>query len=665
MSFTTDEQLMLLAARSEPSEDACRRMRELTAGPLDWDRFVRTSVRHGVAPLAHRGLAVALGDDGEGVPPAAHAELAGLATKSTARNKRLLAVLGDVLAALGSRGIRPLALKDLGLVLETFPHVGLRPLGDLDLLIAREQYDDVAQTLRELGFESRMSPAATFTREHGWGHHFRRQHDNVWLDIQWNVLQREWGEPTVGRRSFDPDVLREGSYEVALPGRSSSKMRLGSAEATLFHLCSHLEGHEYGELILFCDIAEVLQRQGTKLDWARLVDIAERFEANATVFWVLDLAHRLLDAPLPPPETMTVLAGDTFRGAVYPAIFGGLGALHYSLDDIEAQIAPPRPLLRRLAADVREHAACARALYHEVDGIVHDFSAAAGELMVLASDGSGRRFPDPQLDPFGVVELVVLEHDCERLEAVCTSRGYAASAGGEIVRVVDAESGPLEVQIQTARGSSLFEARARTLTNREIARRSFARRLRREPATAAELGRIRVVGVDRTDLIVWLLSALGAAQQDALFNLPPLLEILRELRDPPDAAAVVTRAVALDRGTIVERGIALIDAVAGDDAFVRELARASSGAGVASAFEWAREGPNVEESQKDLRDAYLVVLCLLQARSGERRPLLRSIMQSRDGRRAALATIARGAWRALPGMVRPAPRPPDVYWLEG
>jgi hypothetical protein len=640
-------------------------MRELAAGPLDWDRFVTTSVRHGVAPLAHRGLTVALGESGDGPGASARAQLKSLAARSTARNARLLAALSTVLVALEAHAIRPVALKDLGLAIEVFPEIGLRPLGDLDLLIERAQYDDVARILAALGFDSLSAPGASFTLTHGWGHHFRRAADNVWLDIQWNVLQREWDEPAAGRRSFDPAVLREGAHAVTLPGADGATLLVGSPEATLFHLCAHLEGHEYGELVLFCDIAESLRRQADEFDWDRLLAIAERFEAKATVYHVLELTRRLLGAPVA-PATLAALAGDTFRGGVFPAIFGGLGALHYAMDDVEAKVGPPPSLQRRLGDGVCTQAARARALYDEVDAILDSVVAAGAELAVLASSGCGRRFPDWRLDAFGVAEIVVLEEDVVRLHTVCAQRGYARGdgEGDALARTIAAG---LEAQVRTAAAAELFTPPAPALTNREIARQSLARRVRRSSRADqrhGDIAHIRLVGMTRTELLVWRLARLGERRHDALFGLPPLLDVLRTLHTPPAGADVIALAARLDLAEPVARGIALIAEVAAEHPLIAELVTLS-GAGAASALEWAREGPDVGPAQKALRDAYLVALCLMQARPGERRPLLRAMTRRRDSGRATLAAVARQALRATPGLIRPAHRAPSVYWLEG
>jgi hypothetical protein len=663
MSFAPEEQLLLLASRSEPAPDDCSRMQQLAARPLQWDRLVETAVRQGVAPMVHRGLVVGLGrSHSELVPEPPRSRLEELAATSSARNRRLLGVVGEILHALDGRGIRPLGLKDLGLAVEVFPDPGLRPLGDLDLLVAHDEYEEVAAAMAGIGFESLMTPGATFMLAYGWGHHFRRAEGNVWVDLQWNVLQREWGAPAVGRRSFDPAVLRDGAYGVQLPGDAECELLVPSREAMLFHLCSHLEGHEYGELILFCDIAECLRCWEDELDWERVISIARRFEAEATVFHVLRLTRSLLGAPVP-EHVLAELSRDTFRAGVFPAIFGGLGWMHFSLDDIEANVAPPAGLMARLDARVRGQVVRGQSLYDELDGVVADFREANGELLVLQGHGESRRFPDPQLEPFGTVDLVVLDRDLGRLREVAGARGYLKDAGGDLTRTLVTGAGPLEVRIEIAAPGALFDDQPAALTNREIVKRSLGARLARRGA-GADAACLRAVGVGAADMLVWLLARLGDRGHDVLFGLPPILDVLRGLRGLPDPGAVVERARARGVATAVARGAALVDEIVPGDPLIGALQEQLGVHEAPAALEWAREGPGAEEAQGELRSAYLLTLCLLEARGEERGLLLRGLVRRRNGDGTPLGSIARGVVRTIPGLLRPTPRPPAVYWLE-
>ena len=56
------------------------------------------------------------------------------------------------------------------------------------------------------------------------------------------------------------------------------------ARGATFHLCLHLEGHIYSELVLFCDIAELVRRYREDLDWSALVDVTRRYRAESSVY---------------------------------------------------------------------------------------------------------------------------------------------------------------------------------------------------------------------------------------------------------------------------------------------------------------------------------------------------------------------------------------------
>jgi hypothetical protein len=670
MTLAREEQLIMLAARVGPDAAARGRIDELLHTPLDWSYLVRTAVRHGVAPLVAAGLAKAAPEAAGAIPADARAELDRLGEISSARNARMARVLAEILTALGDGGIRPIALKELGLAFEVFPEPGLRPLGDLDLLIRPEEYRRTAEIMRAIGFEPLMTERSSpYTLAYGWGHHFRRAADNVWVDVQWNVLQREWAA-SAGRRIFDPALLYDGAHPVPLGDAGATEMLVPAPEPALLHLCAHLEGHDYGELILFSDIAEALAAWGSALDWERVAALARRFEARATVYHVLRLAVGTLGAPVP-EEALAALSGDTFRGGVHGALFGGLNWLHFSLDDIAVTARPPRSLMLRLEQEVRIEAARGRALYDELDAVIADVREAGAELVVAQGDGVSRRFPDPRLPSFGRIRLVTLEEDREALRAALERRGYDRDGGGAFVRevpvaaeepLIAGRSRSLMVQMHHGAADALFEGGGEAPSNREVALASIGARLRPSGEAAAGTARIELVAADRETLLAWLLARLGDSEHEALFAIPQVLDVLRLSRRPPNAAR--TLATARERGVAVAvtRGIEILDGVG----LASELPAGLAGArGEPRALEWAREGPGALEREGDLRSAYLLALCLLHARRRELRPLLRSLASGHDARRAPLVTLAAGTLRGLRRAAAPTVAgEPAVYWLE-
>lgn len=628
MALTAEERLLLLGSRLSLRAGDHEPVAALLEGPLNWDALMASAVRHGVAPLFEHALGGAGLDTA--VPVAPWTELRRLAAISRARSERLRGTLGEVLSAAAAAGVRPLGLKDLGLDLEVYRAPGLRPLGDLDLMIRPGEYDTFAAAVGELGFVARMDPDAQYARRYGWGHHFVRASDDVWVDVQWNVLQREWRD--AGPRIFDPEVLYAGAHELAVP--DGPAMPVPAPEAQLFHLCAHLEGHLYSELILFCDIAECLRAWEATLDWDRVVAIASRFDARATVHAVLDLAHRLLGAPLA-EGALERFAGDRFRATVLPAVFGGLDRQHATLDRLHARVRPPRALMERMEAEVRDQVDRAAAVYDGVDAAVRAF-AGGGGILVLDGDGEARRFPDPRLDPFGTIRLVVREQDAPRLRGLL--RGAFPASGPAVVREGDA--------------GALFGPPAARRSNRQLAVETLRRRLRRSHVPRAAV--IEVHALADAELFAWLLARAGEGESAVLVALPGLLEALRE--QVPVARDVVAAAHRRGVAERLARGTAVLEAV--EPAGVAAALRAELGAlPEARVLEWAREGPEVHDAEPELGTAYLLVLAGLEARAGERGAL---------ARRAPVGAICAALLRRLPRLVRPGgdAREPAVYWTS-
>jgi len=193
MSWVAEDELLIHCCAVKMSSEAIHEARCILKHPLNWARVVETSILHGVAPLLYCGLnqVTRAGAVDDGVPPAILDELQGLYQVSQARSRRVFRVVGEMFKAFKDAGIEAMALKDVHLARAVFPDPSLRPMGDIDILIRKEQYDSVDRCLTDIGFIARVGDPY-FTLKYGLGHHFRRPSDNMWADVQWNIMQREW-----------------------------------------------------------------------------------------------------------------------------------------------------------------------------------------------------------------------------------------------------------------------------------------------------------------------------------------------------------------------------------------------------------------------------------------------------------------------------------------
>jgi len=134
------------------------------------------------------------------------------------------------------------------------------------------------------GFVPLPSPDIPYTLKYAWGHHFHRDTDNIWVDLQWNILQIEWD--VYQERNFDFEIDRIWRDATSMI-TDEQKILVPNPEDMLFHLCLHLEGHYYAELILFCDIAELLRFYRDRLDWSRFTEMTHRYTTESAVYTIL------------------------------------------------------------------------------------------------------------------------------------------------------------------------------------------------------------------------------------------------------------------------------------------------------------------------------------------------------------------------------------------
>jgi hypothetical protein len=164
-----------------------------------------------------------------------------------------------VVTALKSAGIRPLLIKGWS-VARQYPQPGLRPYTDVDLVV---RPNERAQTVAVL---ERLSPLI------------------VSFDLHEGVFHGRSRAPDTLLRRLQPAAL--GSVEVDLLG-PEDELRL---------LCLHLLDHGAERMIWLCDLALLLERGRTQLDWDYL--LAGDPKDSDAVLCALAIASRVLGVSL-------------------------------------------------------------------------------------------------------------------------------------------------------------------------------------------------------------------------------------------------------------------------------------------------------------------------------------------------------------------------------
>jgi hypothetical protein len=678
MSFSVEDQLLFQCSRVKLDDEAIAAASDLLQKSPDWDYILEASIRHGVSPLFHYGLGqlAPVAELDRLVPAAVSERLQKLYLGNQARNRRLYATIGDIFNGFERAGVQAMGLKDIQLGREVYPDIGLRPMGDVDILIHAKDYEKAAACMAGLGFSPLPDADIPYTLKYALGHHFRRPSDNVWVDLQWDTIQREWDIYHEGNFVFEIDGMWRGARRMAL---DNCQLWVPKPEDMLFHLCLHLEGHRYAELILFCDIVEMLRHYEHQLDWQYIVDITRKYAAESSVYYVLSLVQRLFKVSLP-PFLLRELEPAYFKAGVFAPLFGNLTSLHLSLDEIRRAACPPDEVMSEFEAVVRQQAASASRLYREIDAIASAFKRAGGSIVILDGAFPYKIFPDPRLKPFEEICCFILDRDLPCMRQTLSSCGYTAR-GAHDSDAYDKEQAissadPLlarrptrlvvHVDVETS-----FDYQSRQDSHasaKDVALRSVRAKLAGPKIDGDSLpAHFKIIALSPEDLVLHLAAQVGGQKENRLFLLNGLLEFFRAYSAPLDWQRVVDKAQHDGIGQSVAEGLSAAGGLLDDDLPATALPRSAELASPPRVLEWARYGPQSFDLHTGFRRPFFYVFSLLSVAGmkGKARYLFRSLV-GYQGSKPVLPGLAlelmTGALASLRSR-RPAVRT-LAYWVE-
>jgi hypothetical protein len=283
-------EFLLTCLRSRFDPQALETARRLVqSGRMDWAAVEGQIGQEGIGPLL---FATTRGR--ELLPPELEQQLQQVYINNATRNTLLLNELPKVLTHLTQAGLPVLVLKGAALLQEVYGNIALRPMVDLDLLVRKE---DVAHALRAVqangyrltDIEVHAGMALEFENEVLL---MKPGQVDILLELHWHLLDSpyhqermdlEWCWTTAASTRF------EGAAGLVL-----------GPEALLLHLCSHLAIHHGGDWLLWLhDVAEVLHRYQSQLDWESLLGQAAASDLILPLQQILPRVADQWQVPLP------------------------------------------------------------------------------------------------------------------------------------------------------------------------------------------------------------------------------------------------------------------------------------------------------------------------------------------------------------------------------
>lgn len=208
-----------------------------------------------------------------------------------AKNQVLLNHAAGWVAAWQARGVPVVALKGIPLLLDCYRDAGLRPMADVDLLVPVNRVREIGALMRAEGwvkfFHLQEWENVTFEAQQS----FNWQKDGAHLDLHWHVDER-CTEPGV------TDWQWSLVQPLQIKGVTTGQL---CPEHLLVHVCSHGIIWNTGQAPLrwLADADYILRRHGPTLDWARVLEAADRTGVRLVLRHGLAYAAAELRLPVP------------------------------------------------------------------------------------------------------------------------------------------------------------------------------------------------------------------------------------------------------------------------------------------------------------------------------------------------------------------------------
>ncbi|HEU5131057.1 MAG TPA: nucleotidyltransferase family protein [Pyrinomonadaceae bacterium] len=301
--------LLLYIARRDTDPD---QLRSLVRQQIDWEYVIALAYAHGLLPLLHNHLS-SVSD----LVPAQF--LSRLKRESIANSQSVLHLVGKQIRIykLFKENSIPVALfKGPSLAHMAYGEISLRQAGDIDLLIARRNFDQARVLLESLGYE--MTPQLTTAQlsSHLSNHceiQFMRDEWVTVVDLHWDLAPRSF---VFGLKA---DEVMSRLQSVSLAGTTVETF---GAEDLVLYQAMHGAKHLWRRLEWISCLAESLHAT-TAINWDTLVDRATKAHATRILALGLRLVTEFSDVPVP-SEVLTTVDPDKAMQRMATQIRAGL-----------------------------------------------------------------------------------------------------------------------------------------------------------------------------------------------------------------------------------------------------------------------------------------------------------------------------------------------------
>jgi hypothetical protein len=298
-----EHELLLCVARRSMDEPLIARLRALAQQDIDWDYLITLASDQGLLPLLSAHVSARCDDI---VSSHILDRLKSELFSNRQSNLYLLRELLRILKLFRAEGIKVLSFKGPILGELVYWDLGLRQAGDLDLLIAKDNFSRADELLRSAGYL--MEPQLTAAQQ--------RSHLSFHCEIQFahhdrfSVVDLHWGiTPKTFPLAISAEHLLSRSKTISVAGQAIETF---ANEDLLLYLCIHGAKHYWRRLEWVAAITELV-RAGADLNWSLSVRRAREAKSERILCLALLLVENLFSVEAPQEVTELIKNQEALR----------------------------------------------------------------------------------------------------------------------------------------------------------------------------------------------------------------------------------------------------------------------------------------------------------------------------------------------------------------
>ncbi|HEX7296220.1 MAG TPA: nucleotidyltransferase family protein [Pyrinomonadaceae bacterium] len=283
-----EHDLLLCIARRDLDERRQTELRRLLSAALDWPYLMSAARRHGLMPLLYRHL----NGISKEVPSTYFAAIKQESIENCQAVLTLLGRLTAVLKLFNQQNLPVLVFKGPVLADIAYGDNSFRQAGDIDVLVARENFGRAKYLLKSLGYE--MVPALTAAQQAAHlNFHceipFLRDNGFTVIDLHWSLA------PKAFPFGLDSEKVFARSRELSISGQ---RYRTFGVEDLIVFQCMHGGKHYWSRLEWITSLAELFQRE-REIDWEQVVQLARTTHSLKMLALALNLVAQVSDVQIP------------------------------------------------------------------------------------------------------------------------------------------------------------------------------------------------------------------------------------------------------------------------------------------------------------------------------------------------------------------------------